>query len=415
MTHHRMFNRRRFLSLLGFMGLGGCRYWPDHGLLNPCFPDPELPEALARHELIRAAWEGIDTGHWWDGHVHLLGNGDSGSGAWVNPRLQSPLHPVEFLQYGFYKNAACVADAKGLDRAYVARLRAYMEALPEGARLLLLAFDYHHGEDGQPRHQLSPLYVPNTYAAALHAALPQHFEWAASIHPYRPDAVFALQQAAMQGARAVKWLPAVMGMDPASPRCDDFYQALAALNIPLLCHAGAEWAVSNSAGRALGNPLKLRRALDHGVRVIVAHCASLGSDVDTDRGVYGPELPSFQLFARLMDEARYHGQVYGDISALTQINREPDILRSLLTREDWHSRLLNGSDYPLPGVLPLYSVRGLASSGLISQAEVEVLATIRLYNPLLGDFILKRRLEYRGRRFSSSVFETRNKFLAKAG
>jgi hypothetical protein len=31
-----------------------------------------------------------------------------------------------------------------------------------------------------------------------------------------------------------------------------------------------------------GNPLRLRRPLEQGVRVLVAHCASLGSGLDLD-------------------------------------------------------------------------------------------------------------------------------------
>jgi len=100
----------------------------------------------------------------------------------------------------------------------------------------------------------------------------------------------------------------------------------------------------------LGNPLRLRRALDHGVRVVVAHCASMGQDRDTDRGANGPATDSFELFARLMDEPRFVGRLYGDISAMTQTARAGAPLAQVIQREDWHARLLNGSDYPLPGV-----------------------------------------------------------------
>ena len=55
--------------------------------------------------------------------------------------------------------------------------------------------------------------------------MPRDFEWVASIHPYRTDALEALEQAKRDGARAVKWLPSAMGIDPASPRCDRFYRA----------------------------------------------------------------------------------------------------------------------------------------------------------------------------------------------
>ncbi len=68
------------------------------------------------------------------------------------------------------------------------------------------------------------------------------------------------------------------GIDPSSPRCDAFYEAMARLNISLLSHAGGEVALPSHVTQDVNNPLRLRWALDHGVRVIVAHCASLGSD-----------------------------------------------------------------------------------------------------------------------------------------
>src|SRR4030095_2793026 len=121
---------------------------------------------------------------------------------------------------------------------------------------------------------------------------------------------------------------------------------LARTGIPLLTHAGHESAV-DAAAQDLGNPLRLRRALDHGVRVIVAHCATRGSGVDLDRGSSGPRVPNFALFGRLMDEARYGALLHGDISAIVQRTRAAEALPALLVRADWHPRLLWGSDYPL--------------------------------------------------------------------
>ena len=113
-------------------------------------------------------------------------------------------------------------------------------------------------------------------AARLHREYPGDFEWIASVHPYRENAVEALEQANKAGARAVKWLPPAMGMDPGAARCDAFYTALVRLGLPLLVHAGDEKAVHGSGRQDYGNPLLLRRPLEHGVKVIVAHCASLG-------------------------------------------------------------------------------------------------------------------------------------------
>src|SRR5262249_49149185 len=153
-----------------------------------------------------------------------------------------------------------------------------------------------------------------------------------------------------------------------------------------------------------------RAALDAGVRVVVAHCASLGEDRDLDRGALGPYVPSFELYARLMNEPRYEKNLYGDISALTQLNRAHPALARVLQEERWHARLLNGSDYPLPGVMPIYSVEYLASLKLIAPAAAPVLREIRRHNPLLFDFVLKRSLDSNGKRFAPRVFRTRGFF-----
>ena len=64
-----------------------------------------------------------------------------------------------------------------------------------------------------------------------------------------------------------------MGIDPASSKCDRFYQAAARLDLPIIAHAGRELAVHGGDAQHFGNPLRLRRAMEQGVRVVVAHCA----------------------------------------------------------------------------------------------------------------------------------------------
>src|SRR4030095_4857997 len=98
---------------------------------------------------------------------------------------------------------------------------------PPGARCVLLAFDYHRDAEGRPEPSLSTFYTPDAYAAGVAQRFAQRFEWAASIHPYRRDAVEALEAARRRGARAVKWLAKSMGMGPASPRRDAASCALA--------------------------------------------------------------------------------------------------------------------------------------------------------------------------------------------
>jgi mannonate dehydratase len=195
-------------------------------------------------------------------------------------------------------------------------------------------------------------------------------------------------------------------MDPASPRCDRFYAAAAKLNVPIICHAGLERAVLGG-NQEYGNPLRLRRPLDAGVCVVVAHCASMGQDIDLDKGENGPLVDSFLLFARLFDVEKYRKHLFGDISAMTQVNRAGASLAKVIEREDWHPRLLNGSDYPLPGVMPIFSVDYLVSLGLVQESAAPVLKEIRSHNPLLFDFVLKRHLRSGGKALARNIFETR--------
>lgn len=412
-------NRRQFLGAIGAFGfigsaLGGWKYWPEQGLTNPCLAS--LPESVAQHPLMQSVWAGLDTAQVWDCHVHLVGGGESSNGAWFSPAMDSLWHPLLRLQKLFYMNAGCVHEAPGqLDASYVARMLNLVEGMKPGFKTMLFAFDWFHDENGQPDRNRSIFHIPNRYAAQVAQAHPDTFEWVASIHPYRADCLEALQAAIQSGARAIKWLPSAMGIDPFSPRCDKFYAALAAADMPIISHAGREMAVQGG-DQDFGNPLRLRRAMDHGVRVVVAHCASDGDDQDTDqgtaRGMGGPRVKSFDLFARLMDEPRYATKLYADISALTQLNRAW-ALKAVLQRADWHPRLLNGSDYPLPGVMPLFSASSMADRGLLAPAAVPLLQEVRAHNPLLFDFALKRLLRLEQHQFPSSVFETRRFFERK--
>jgi mannonate dehydratase len=180
------------------------------------------------------------------------------------------------------------------------------------------------------------------------------------------------------------------------------------LDLPLIAHAGLERAVLGREAHDFGNPLRLRRALDAGVRVVVAHCASMGEDRDLDKGPNGPYVESFALFARVFEKYR---NAYGDISAMTQVNRAGPALVRTIESSEWHARLLNGSDYPLPGVMPVFSVDYLVSLKLLPESAAQVLREIRAHNPLLFDFVLKRTLRSNGKAFASGVFETRGFFV----
>ena len=413
-----MTSRRRFLAiagLAGIAGVAGALAWRSRrsaGLINPCLGP--LPDELAGHPLVQEAWDGLDPALIWDSHVHLFGDGGPDSEAWFSDRAGTWRWPVAETQRRVFLNAACLEPGAAAGAGYLARLESLSAPFPAGFRMLLLAFDAFHDAEGARLDGATQLYVSNDYCARAAATLPGRFEWAASVHPYRPDAVAELERVHGLGARAVKWIPAAQGIDPGAPRCDPFYEALARLGLPLVTHAGEERALTGE--QSLGNPLRLRRALEHGVRVVVAHCATMGRGRDLDAGPDGPWTDNFLLFARLMDAPELVGRLYGDLSAVTQRARAGEALRRIIERGsaggDWEGRLVNGSDYPLPGILPLFSPDQLAAEGLLEPAAAAPLAAIRDHNPLLFDFVLKRSLRAGGRRLSPRVFETRPFFAA---
>jgi hypothetical protein len=120
---------------------------------------------------------------------------------------------------------------------------------------------------------------------------------------------------------------------------------------------------------------------------------------------------NFKLFERLMDDPKFEGRLFGDLSAMTQRARAGDLKRTIERgATDWQGRLLNGSDYPLPGIMPLFSTPELAQQGLITATAVEPLMRIRRHNPMLYDFVLKRQLRAGSRTLPSAAFTPTNFF-----
>jgi len=403
-------NRRHVLmgccAALGaglFTGLGLKAAGP---LRNPC--RGALPPDLAEHPLLAQALAGLDLTRLLDTHAHLLGTGDGGSGCSVHPSLHQWWQPVELLRKKGILNAACIDEdaVASVDHAYVARLHALAADFPARARWWLFAFDRAHDDAGRPVPDWSTFYVPDAYAARIARASGGRFAWVASIHPYRDDALVALESALAQGAVAVKWLPSAMNIDLRDVRCRPFCERLARAGVPLVVHSGEEKAVPGAHREAFGNPLHVRALLASGAPVIVAHCGSLGLAIDEDKPSR-PEVPAFELFARLMDERAHEGRLFGDLSAVFQRNRPDAVWHALLARADWHGRLLHGSDHPLPGVMPLVSFRRFVRAGLLAPEHAAPLQRLREHNPLLADLVIKRALAHRGQRLPAAVFEGR--------
>ena len=54
-------------------------------------------------------------------------------------------------------------------------------------------------------------------------------------------------------------------------------------------------------------------------------------------------------------------------------NQGRDVMARVIETEAWHARLLNGSDYPLPGVVPLFSLRNLVKEGVLENPKVDAI------------------------------------------
>jgi hypothetical protein len=79
-------------------------------------------------------------------------------------------------------------------------------------------------------------------------------------------------------------------------------------------------------------------------------------------------------------------------------------LRALFEHPELHSRLLNGSDYPLPAINALLQTGAIVQAGFLTEAERTVLNEIDQHDPLLFDFVTKRTLHLGEVHFPDSVF-----------
>ena len=369
------------------------------------FPNQLSPTA---RKLADEVYAGVHPAKLADYHVHLVGLGDDGSGCYAHPRMREWGHPFHHIKFRIFCSASRVTDHKHAAPQYFDRLGELAKTAP--GRFLILAFDEHRNSEGRVVPEKTEFHVPNDHAMKMAASAPAHFAAAGSVHPYRQDAIHELRRLHAKGVRVIKWLPNAMGINPADPKCDAFYQEMSRLDMVLLTHGGVEAAVESEEDQCLGNPQHLERPLDMGVKVIVAHCASLGKGEDHAAGPGAAPVENWKLLFRMMEEPKWKNLLFADISAITQINRTPEFLRTVLTHPDLQKRLVNGSDYPLPAINLIISLRRWTRAGLLDPADAKPLREIYQVNPLIFDFALKRRLRVLHpdgsiSRFADSVFE----------
>jgi predicted TIM-barrel fold metal-dependent hydrolase len=302
-----------------------------------------------------------------DIHVHTAGFGAGGSGCYVAPVLRDSYKFSWYLRaFGVSREELEVAG----DALVFQRISEHVGSSTSVQKAVVLAMDGVIDEHGELDKEHTQVYVPNEFVKSETDRY-ENLLFGASVNPYRPDATAILNKVKEAGAVLVKWIPAIMAIDPQDPRIVPFYEKLIELDLPLLVHVGQARSFSGAQDE-LGDPLRLKLALDLGVTVIAAHIATTGKNAGEGN------------FERLLPLFEQYGNLYTEISSLTQLNKL-GYLYSALEVSGLSKRMLYGSDWPLqffPLVSPWYQI------GRISIGEIREVS--KLKNPWDRDVALKR-------------------------
>ena len=302
-----------------------------------------------------------------DCHVHIVGNGSSGSGCWIRSRVhQWPLQALMVRHIGLP-----VSALKGdLDRIYVEQLLRWVRESSLD-RIVILAQEKVYADNGDLMEEFGTAYVPNEYVLKLAR---EHAEFlpAVSIHPARRDAMEELERCIEGGAVMMKCLPNCQNIDCMNPKFRRFWERMAEAGLPLLAHTGGEHTLQ-VVRPEYADPRTLRLPLECGVTVIAAHSASKS-------GVSDPEY--FHHFAAMCGE---YGNFYGDNSAFNIPIRSRVVPRSLVAPV--RDKMLHGSDYPVPIFGHWAWMRGFIDWKTFRQWQ-------RHANPIERDYQLKRAMGF---------------------
>ena len=263
-----------------------------------------------------------------DMHVHVVGTGTGGTGCWLNVRGWRRGMAALMLRHIGLPSDALEGD---LDRLYVERLLELVRGSSLGAAVILAQDDV-RDEQGRVMEGVGTFYVPNDYVLKL-AREHKEFLPAVSIHPLRPDALEELARCLVEGAVMMKCLPNCQNINCADRRFTKFWERMAETKLPLLAHTGGEHTLP-IVRPEFSDPRTLTLPLEIGVPVIAAHSG-------TKSGLADPEY--FHVFA---DMTQRFPNLYGDTSAFNVPLRgrhTPECLREPLV-----SRLVHGSDFPVP-------------------------------------------------------------------
>jgi uncharacterized protein len=311
-----------------------------------------------------------------DFHVHILGNGSSGSGCWMNLKGRYRLLGEYIVRHLGLPSSSLFGD---LDQLYVKKLLEYLSDSPIH-KAVILAHENVYDDNGKLLDGIASFYVPNSYILDLARAHKQ-FIPAVSIHPARPDALDELELCIAGGAKVMKCLPNCQNINCSDPRYEPFWRRMAEAKMILLAHTGGEMSVP-VVNHAYADPRILRLPLECGVTVVAAHSA-------TSSGFSDPNY--FSVFCELLDQ---FPNLYGDNSALNSPLRSSHLKNCLGAKVA--KRIIHGSDLPIPISGLWATLRGLISWKTFRQIE-------RNKNLLTRDYELKRAMGFPEESFTTGA------------
>ena len=291
-----------------------------------------------------------------DIHAHAGCLDDGGTTCFASERMKK--EKVAF----FFSKYEALFDAFGVKKEELAKKgnAHFFESVSdrvEGSSCLdavvLLALDGTYRLDAtSPDYENTDFMIRNAFVAEQVAKHP-NLLWGASVNPLRKDFREELKLAHEKGAALVKLIPPIQGLRlddeeaAVKARLTEYFLLLRKYGLPLLVHLDEEGTFSKELERRFRDHvgvLGIRRALDLGLTVIVAHVASRESAVHG----HGSTGSAYRDLLALIQEPKYKGLLYADISALPTIVTRADHLckvsRDFAAQPE---RLLWGSDFPL--------------------------------------------------------------------
>ena len=314
-----------------------------------------------------------------DCHVHLAALPDGDNGCYISPKLlKSPL-----FRFLLWKHQLSPSNPREANRKYPNDLLTELRTSRHVQQAVLLGMYGVYDSNGRLNREHTDFLISNDYVLKTARAYPNEFLAGVSINPQRRDAVEEVHRCADAGATLVKVLPNAQQFNPADLRYKAFYRALAERKLPFLSHVGYEFSLIGK-DQSVGDPDRLKPALEEGATVIAAHACSYGLII------YEKFLPT------LRDFVQRYPNFYADISALTLPNRVQMLLH-LRRYPEIHERLLFGTDYPLSvfhlaawGRIALGTLYDIVRTKNRFDRQVSICRGLRLGFRSLGDIVAHR-------------------------